>query len=159
MAHSSIAAAPKKPHPDFPLTPRADGRWCKKVRGKIHIFAGTADEALEEWLRVRDDLLAGRTARPKGDGLTVRDLVNRFLTTKRQLVESGELTPRTWADYHATCERIIDSFGKTRLVDDLAADDFESLRSGIAKALGARRIVATKSTGCGWCSSMPSMRV
>ena len=48
------------------------------------------------WLNgcgVKDDLLAGRRARPKGDGLTVRDLVNRFLTTKRQLVESGELTP------------------------------------------------------------------
>jgi len=31
-------AAPEKPYPDFPLTPRRDGRWCKKILGKVHIF-------------------------------------------------------------------------------------------------------------------------
>ena len=27
-----------KPHKDFPLTAHPSGRWCKKVRGKIHYF-------------------------------------------------------------------------------------------------------------------------
>jgi len=68
-----------------------------------------------------------------GDGLTVRDLVNKFLTTKRHLVDTRELTARSWADYYSTCKRVVESFGKNRLVDDLAADDFERLRASFAK--------------------------
>lgn len=65
MAHSTAAALPQKPHPDFPLTPRADGRWCKRINGRLRYISGTADEALAEWLRVKDHWLAGRTTPPK----------------------------------------------------------------------------------------------
>ena len=51
-------------------------------------------------------------------------------------VDSSELTPRTFADYYATCERIADAFGKTRLVSDLASDDFEKLRASLSKGWG-----------------------
>jgi hypothetical protein len=66
--------------------------WRKKVRGRFHYF-GKANEkqaALERWLDVKDDLLAGRTPAPKGDGLTVADLCNHFLTYKKQLHGSGQ---------------------------------------------------------------------
>jgi len=45
--------------------------------------------ALDKWLAQKDDLLAGRTPRPASDGLTVRDLANRFLTTKRLQANAG----------------------------------------------------------------------
>ena len=62
MAQSTLSAnrrkgTPGKPHSDFPLTPhRGTGRWCKKVRGKLHYFGKIeGDEegqaALDEWLR------------------------------------------------------------------------------------------------------------
>ena len=66
----------------------------------------------------------------------MRDLLNRFLTAKRLLVGTNELTPRTFADYHAACERIANAFGKTRLVSDLATDDFEDLRASLSKGWG-----------------------
>lgn len=130
-----------KPRSDFPIFPHASGRWAKKVRGKFVYFGKVSDDpqgeaALNLWLDQRDDLLAGRIPRIGGDGLTMRDLANAFLTSKKNLVTSGELTERTFADYHATCERLVTAFGKNRLVTDLASDDFEALRATLGKTWG-----------------------
>src|SRR5215470_4637193 len=92
------ADRPKKPSPDFPLTPHPSGAWQKKIRGKIHYFGRWAHvvngkltalpdeeswkEALDLSKAVADDLHAGRTPRVTKDGLTVADLCNRFLTAK-----------------------------------------------------------------------------
>ncbi len=72
--------------------------------------------------------------------MTVRDLCNRFLTAKNERVETGEITPRTFADYHATCSRLVDTFGKNRPVDGLAAEDFRRLRASMAKVWGPVRL-------------------
>ncbi|NNJ26199.1 hypothetical protein [Alienimonas chondri] len=94
----SAPAAVQKPYPDFPLTPhRGAKQWCKKIRGKLHYFGPLDDwrRALEEYQRVRDDLQVGRAPRPATEGLTVRDLLNRFLAEKEARVDSGELSART----------------------------------------------------------------
>jgi integrase len=135
---------------DFPLWQRSDGRWCRKINQKVYYFGTNRQAALEEWNRVKDDLFAGRIPRAGSDGLTVGELCDRFLVSKRILVDSGELSPRTWTDYKQTTDRLVKSFGKTRRVDDLASDDFEALRRklgttrgvvGIANALRMTRIV------------------
>jgi hypothetical protein len=105
---------PEKPRPDFPLFPHATRRWAKKIRGKLHYF----DSALAKYDEQKDALHAGRTPRAKTDGLTVRDLVNRFLTSKRHLLDTGEITARTFQDYlvdfqlpllaRASSERLLD---------------------------------------------------
>jgi integrase len=129
---------PRKPYPDFPLFPHATGRWAKKIRGQIHYFGPWDDPiaALQKYQEQRDDLHAGRTPRVAADGLTLRDMVNRFLTAKKHQLDTGEITARTFTDYHATCKRLIDTFGVSRLVVDLASDDFERLRAELAKARG-----------------------
>lgn len=128
---------PRKPRKDFPLFPHATGQWAKKVRGRLVYFGPWADPqaALNKWLDQKEDLLAGRTPE-KGESLTVRDLVNRFLTSKKQRVESGELDQRTWDDYDAICKRVISVFGRGRLVENLKPSDFEHLRAGFAKTHG-----------------------
>src|SRR3954471_16727545 len=88
---------PKKPYPEFPLTPHASGAWQKKIRGKIHYFGRWArqvngkleripgdgwEEALAQYKAQADALHAGRTPRMQADGLTVADLCNHFLTAK-----------------------------------------------------------------------------
>jgi integrase len=149
------ADRPKKPYPDFPLSPHPSGAWQKKIRGKIHYFGRWAKrvngklvriggdgwkEALEEYKAVADDLHAGRTPRVQSDGLTVADLCNRFLTAKLRKRDSGELGTRMFTDYRETTDLIVAAFGKTRLVDDLAADDFESLRACMAERWGPVRL-------------------
>ena len=129
---------PAKPYPDFPLFPHATKRWAKKIKGKLFYFGPWADPdgALKKYEREREALYAGRKPRPVADGLTVRSLVNKFLTAKRRLLDTRELSPRSFGDYHATCERIVKAFGRERLVVDLGAEDFEALRAAIAKTWG-----------------------
>lgn len=126
---------PAKPYPDFPLFAHATKRWAKKIRGKMHYFGPWDDweAALSLFQDQRDDLYAGRTPRASREGLTVRDLCNRFLTAKEIQRDAGDITPRTFADYLATCKLLVDLFGEKRFVDDLAADDFEQLRKSLSK--------------------------
>ncbi len=140
MAHSTPAPKAAKPSAKFPLFPHATGRWAKKIRGKLKYFGkvegdpkGTA--ALAKYQEQATDLHAGRTPRAAGDGLTVRDLCNRFCSAKEDAANNGEITRRTFLDYHATAALVVGAFGADRFVDDLASDDFESLRASIAKRL------------------------
>jgi integrase len=126
---------PAKPYSEFPLFPHATRRWAKKIRGKLHYFGPWADPdaAVAKYLHQKDALHAGRVPRPEKEGVTIRDLCNRFLTAKEQQQNAGDITARTFADYYTTCATLIAAFGKQRLVDDLAADDFETLRADLAK--------------------------
>ena len=148
MANSTVLARsrkatsrPQKPRPDFPLFPHRNGRWAKKVRGRFSYFGKVADDpkgeaALQLWVTRRDDLLAGRIPRDKRMGLTVEDLADHFINAKRHLLDTRELSARTFADYFSTCERIVKLFGATRLVEDLRPEDFDKLRSRIGKTRG-----------------------
>lgn len=126
----------KKQDVDFPLWLHPSGRWCRKIKGRFHYFGRNKEAAAQKWADQKDDLLAGRTPRVKSDGLMIGDLAERFLNSKRKRVESGRLSPRTFADYLQTCTKVVGHFGKLRRVDDLAPDDFESLQSEFAKTRG-----------------------
>jgi integrase len=138
MAHSTKQAKPKKPYADFPLFPHATKRWAKKIRGKLHYFGrwDDPDAALQKYLDEKDDLHAGRTPRSIGDGITVADLCNQFLNSKRSLLKSRELSEKTFQIYFRACSTIVGAFGKNRLVDDIVASDFGKLRSSLAERLG-----------------------
>jgi integrase len=117
------------------------GRWGKVVNGKLTRIEGDGwKEALALYKAQADDLHVGRTPRVTGDELTIADLCNRFLTAKQRALEASEITARTFAEYRATTDRLVTTFGKSRLVDDLASDDFEALRANIAKAWGPVRL-------------------
>lgn len=54
----------------------------------------------------------------------------------RHLLDTREITERTFQDYYSSCERLVSTFGRNRVVDDLAADDFEKLQAALAKTRG-----------------------
>ncbi len=66
----------------------------------------------------------------------MRDLANHFLTAKRHLLDTRELSQRSFADYHGTCERVIRQFGLSRIVEGIMPNDFDSLRASIGKTRG-----------------------
>jgi len=131
---------PKKPYVDFPLFAHATGRWAKKIRGKFVYFGpwSDPDAALEKYLAEKDYLQAGKTPPVVRDGLTVKDLCNRFLTSKKRLLDNSELSPRSFKDYVSTCDRMLrnSSFRFDPLVEDLVADDFAKLREKLSSTLG-----------------------
>ncbi len=67
-------------------------------------------------------------------------MLDRFIVSKRHLLDTSEITPKHFSELYACCKRIGDAFGFTRLVLDLAADDFERLRRSIAKQWGPTRL-------------------
>lgn len=138
LAASGKAVKPSKPNPEFPLYAHAAGVWAKKIRGKLYYFGPWADPdaALDNYLRQKDALHAGRKPRAETEGTTVKELCNQFLYQKQALVDNGELTQRSWDDYKAACVLILSHFGKGRLLEDIDPDDFASLRKKMAKKWG-----------------------
>jgi integrase len=135
----------RKPRPDFPLFPHATGRWAKKIHQKLRYFGKVAGDekgqaALEKWLEQKDDLLAGREPRPKVNGVTIRELANRYLSAKRDHLAAGEITTRTFGELHAACQQLGAALGWDRLVVDLVTGDFERLRRQFAKRWGPSRL-------------------
>jgi len=99
------------------------------------------EEALKIYRAQADDLHAGRVPRVvDSEGLTVKSLCNAFLNAKLLQMQSGDLTAGTFNEYRQATDRIVKQFGKSRMVDDLASDDFERLRAGLAKQYGPVRL-------------------
>jgi integrase len=107
---------------------------------------GDPQKSLECWVEEKDELLAGRVPRSREsrrhphDTPTLRDLVNQFLTTKKKMLESGELSIHTWNGYDAVCNELVKAFTRDRLLTDILPEDFEGLRSTWAAKWGAVRL-------------------
>jgi integrase len=154
-SRKSALDRPPKPYPEFPLGPANNGRWQKKINGKIHYFGRWGkvvngsltriegdgwQEALRIYKAQVDDLQAGRTPRPKSDGLTLKDLCDRYYTSKKRKLDAGEITAQSLSECDATCRRLVNALGRERLVEDLAAEDFERLRAWMATQWGPTKL-------------------
>ena len=51
-------------------------------------------------------------------------------------MHAGEITPRTFAEYHKTTDRIVEAFGKTRAVEGLTPEDFGTFRASLSRTRG-----------------------
>src|SRR5262245_33039036 len=132
----------EKPYEGFPLFAHATKRWAKKIRGRL-VYFGPWDDwkaALDKYDAQKDDLYSGRRPVATDDVLTVEKLVNKFLAFKRHLLDTREITDRTFTEYHAACQRVIESFGWNRPIDDLRPEDFERYRSKYSKRNGPVRL-------------------
>jgi integrase len=135
-------AKPEKPYPDFPLFPHATRRWAKKILGRFHYFGqwDNPDAALKKYLDEKDDLHAGRVPRSRlQNGTTCRELANLFLNHKRTKLQREELSPRTFADLHLACKRIVDQFGAERPITDIRPQDFAEMEAAFPKSWGPIR--------------------
>jgi integrase len=143
MATKQKPAKPKKPYADFPLFAHATKRWAKKIRGKTIYFGPWEDPtgSVAKYLAQRDRLQAGLplldvTPADTPTVLTMRNLANQFLNSKRRLMENSELSVRMHHDYYCHCEMLLDLLGRDTAVETLKSDDFDALRSKFAVGVG-----------------------
>ena len=124
-------------------TPRASGP--RKSAARLHYFGpwDDPDGALAKYLEQKDALHAGRKPRPDPNAATVKDAVNAFLNQKKALLDAGELSPHTFANYKRAADTLVSHMGKTRLVADLDPEDFAALRNKMAKKWGPHRLAVT----------------
>lgn len=130
---------PDKPRKDFPLGAANNGQWQKKIRGKTHYFGTWNDPnaAEREYLRQLPYLQAGQTPPPKDDvRTTIQVLCNQFMESKKARMERGELSVRMYHGYYRICEKLIDFFGRGKIVAELTPSDFERLRNRFAATGG-----------------------
>ena len=139
---STFAGKPQKPRPDFPLFPHATKRWAKKIRGQMHYFGPWDDPAGAEqrYLDQKDALHSGRRPGVDVDGVTLKDLVNKFLNHKQDRVTSGRLAARTFAEYKQACDLLIEHVGKRTLIVDIGPDDFTRVYRKISNRWGLHRL-------------------
>ncbi len=65
------------------------------LRGQFYYFGSDQEAALKRYLKEWPDIKAGRRVRVNSEtGITVRDLVDAFLTAKRSRVDSLEIDKR-----------------------------------------------------------------
>ncbi|MEL6108118.1 MAG: site-specific integrase [Planctomycetota bacterium] len=133
---------PSKPHKDFPLYAHASGQWAKTVRGKKYFFGAwdDPDEALRRYRAEIDGILAGINRETQSATPTVGTLVNSFLNSKEKQCEAGELSQRTFNDYHRVCAALVEFFGKPRRLETIGPDDFTLMRSQFPDTWGPTSI-------------------
>lgn len=127
------------PDNDFPLSVHLpSGRYYKTVRGKRYYFGKLDDgpaAALEAWLAVKQELLTGLTpaAWQTDDNVAVGDVLNQWVEAQHAKAEAGDITGRSFADYHRTAKLVADVLGRTTRIKDLTPDRFAKLGAAIKR--------------------------
>lgn len=124
---------PEKPHKQFPLFPHQNGQWAKKIKGRLRYFGPweNPEAALDKYLLQKEELQAGKD--PIDPGLKLWELGELFLQAKRALVETGELSPRTWQSYQATVATLLKHCGRETPARLMGPAEFQALRGKLAK--------------------------
>jgi integrase len=114
----------------FPARPRSDGRYQKKIGGKLYYFGGVGvdrDEAMAEYQRVRHGLYGGAPVAVRVDGYsrqTLRDAANRYLTARLLEVQAGTLRKVSYTDLRACVLQFVRHLGTHRRFEELCPDLF-----------------------------------
>lgn len=138
---SKVRTKPTKPYKDFLLTPHASGNWCKKVNGKIYYFGHDADEALAEWLRVKDYLRAGRTPPPNNEAFEALSYCcDRFLEHKEARIAQGKITQRSFNDYLITLQKFCDCIGSSFAAKLIGPSEFARFEADCFKTMNPRTV-------------------
>jgi integrase len=133
------------PYPGFPLRRHANGTWYKSLwnartkKTEQFYFGSWRDDPKGEramgdpqigWLARRDSIKAGidnvRVTALASDGLTLGELMARFLIFKRDKAKAGELSLATLGDYLREIERFVNFMKPAAPAAELKPEHFDA---------------------------------
>ncbi|HTW94326.1 MAG TPA: tyrosine-type recombinase/integrase [Tepidisphaeraceae bacterium] len=138
MSHS----LPNLPFAGFPLRPHQNGYWYKSLwnprskKSEQFYFGKWSEDPKGEraisdpvsgWLARRPAILAGVDnvrVQPSGDDLSLGELMTRFLTFKRKMVQAGELSLTTLGDYLREVQHFVTFFKPSTPAGGLRPEHF-----------------------------------
>jgi len=120
------------------LTLKQGKYWAKKIRGKVHYFGTDYDDAILEYLRQKPYLESG--VAPPLDQCTVATLLNSFLSHRKEKLDAGNLSQRTYDDYLEVCKLIAGSISKHNAISILSVEHFEAIRQGLMRAKNKKSV-------------------
>ncbi len=122
----------------FPLTPRTDGRWQKRISQRAYYFTGDWREALKELNHVLTEIKAGRDPLDaiKSEAVTLFEVCDRFIIDRKQRQKEGLLTQRSLDDYERVVTRLRKVFGDETPAELIGPADFARLRETISRTRG-----------------------
>ncbi|MSU80641.1 MAG: hypothetical protein EXS16_21460, partial [Gemmataceae bacterium] len=146
MSYSTDSARPRKVQPQklpphSPFFIHKAGYFAKKIRGATKYFGRIDDghdEALKRFVAEKDSLYAGVAV--DADAMTLRDLLNRFLTAKNEKVQLAEMKSRTFDELKNTCEVACSVLKKSTPLTAIGPIGFAKLRRELAKRCGPVRL-------------------
>ena len=124
------------------LTLKNGKYWAKKVNGKVHYFGTDYEEACAEYKRQKPFLEAGIDT--PGRGPTLADLLNEFLSDRRDQKEEGRLAQQTFNDYVEVCDIIASALPVSSTLQSLKVEQFSSIRKSLAKGK-KKKVLSLKS--------------
>jgi len=130
----------EKPYPSFPLSWHRTGYWYRRIERKVYYFGkrwGSAEDALEDYLKRRDNLDGPKSHKTQHNALTVQLMCNYYLDAKDRQRSNGELSDRTFVDMRQQAEILVKLLGKSRLVESMGPDDFGHLRQRLSEGVSA----------------------
>jgi len=132
----------KRPSWPFPqhgkLTAHPEHQWCKWIDGATRYFgpwrhpdAGDefAKAALKRYLAYLQARADDRPVQVDPSELTLHVAVNHYLTARNRDLTKGNLSAGQFVKYRTVAQLLVNTFGRDKLVKDMAPADFEFLRS------------------------------
>jgi integrase len=95
-------------------------------------FGTDHEDALLRYRQQSAELHAGRTPQVIVTGMSLRDVVNRYLTLRLMDVRARKLSPRTWQNYDDAAKLLITTLGATVEASTLGPADFAKISAVIA---------------------------
>jgi integrase len=138
-----MAEKPPKPYPDFPLFRHANGQWAKKIDGRFVYFGTDWRAALKKYHVMAD-----------GPAHTLKTSIDKYVSSRRLLQESGEITRGHLRDIERTLTGLSATIGQTRTVAGLGSEDYGLWRAHLGKTNGPvalRNHLARVRAFLNWC--------
>ncbi len=127
----------------MPLRQHGLGQSCKKLADRFVDFGMDRERAREQYREEKASWQAGinpREDRRTTGEPTVADVCTAYLASQDDKLSGGELSPLTFREQKATCERIVKAFGRIRSVKTLGLADFAAFRATLSQQNGPTRL-------------------